>query len=261
LLTGSIPSSLSSLSLLEGLFLDSNRLTGYLPSELGSLSNLQLLRADLNMITGTIPTTLAALSLLNYFMMNDNMLRGPVRLVGLPALLYLDLSTNELTGSIPGNVSPSLGTFNVAFNSVSGSIPTAFGSSPNFHNINVSNTRISKFCIIMLCLLVLASAASLVNFVCALRLFVAGVIPSEFCASSGASIDVQDTNIRCYSGCLTSSAVLVTGASPNCHDGSIMHEFLVVVGVVLFLSIIFSLAYRFRHHLRPVLRAESVSVK
>lgn len=58
-----------------------------------------------------------------------------------------------------------------------------------------------------------------------------GVIPSELCDTTSLSLDVSNTGISCYSGCLTSSRILITGASDNCHDGSVMFNFLIVVGV------------------------------
>jgi len=61
--------------------------------------------------------------------------------------------------------------------------------------------------------------------------YVAGVIPSELCGMPGLELDVSDTDIQCYSGCLTSSSVFVTGASDDCHNGSIMQRFLIVLGI------------------------------
>lgn len=44
------------------------------------------------------------------------------------------------------------------------------------------------------------------------------------------NIDVTDTAISCYSGCLTSSEILITGASDDCHNGSIMKQFIIICG-------------------------------
>lgn len=57
------------------------------------------------------------------------------------------------------------------------------------------------------------------------------------------SLDVSDTAIKCYSGCLTSSAVYIEGASPNCHNGTITRDFLLIVGGVLLLGAMFTCAY------------------
>ena len=58
-------------------------------------------------------------------------------------------------------------------------------------------------------------------------------------------LDVTDTNIQCYSGCLTSSNVFVTGASDDCHDGSIMQRFLIVLGVGLVIVLSSTVIYRY----------------
>jgi hypothetical protein len=44
-----------------------------------------------------------------------------------------------------------------------------------------------------------------------------GYILSAFCSSDSLVVDVTDTDIFCYSGCLTSSKVQIVGASSNCH--------------------------------------------
>ena len=56
---------------------------------------------------------------------------------------------------------------------------------------------------------------------------------------------MTDTNIHCYSGCLTSSKVIITGASDVCPDGSIMRRFIIVVGVFVLLLLVASVAYHY----------------
>ena len=52
--------------------------------------------------------------------------------------------------------------------------------------------------------------------------YVGGTIPSELCGRiTPLSIDVAETKIKCYSGCLTSSNIIITGANNDCHDGNI----------------------------------------
>ena len=55
-----------------------------------------------------------------------------------------------------------------------------------------------------------------------------GSIPSELCGSTGISVDVSNTDINCYGGCLTSASVTIQGATNECHDGSIMERFLIL---------------------------------
>ena len=75
-------------------------------------------------------------------------------------------------------------------------------------------------------------------------LSVAGVIPSDLCSSAGMSVDVSQTGIHCYGGCLTSARVAITGASDDCHDGSIMERFIVIVAVFFGCSFLLTLGYR-----------------
>jgi len=74
--------------------------------------------------------------------------------------------------------------------------------------------------------------------------YLGGAIPLEFCASNGTNIDVSGTHIQCYEGCLTSAAILVTGATADCHDGSIMRYFIIACAVVFSLILIFSFLFR-----------------
>jgi hypothetical protein len=73
--------------------------------------------------------------------------------------------------------------------------------------------------------------------------FVDGQIPSEFCSSGGISIDVTGSNIHCYSGCLTSSEVLVTGADEHCHDNKTLLAFVLIVCVGFVVMLAFTGMY------------------
>ena len=77
------------------------------------------------------------------------------------------------------------------------------------------------------------------------HIYVDGIIPTELCSSTSISIDVSDTGIDCYSGCLTSSEVLVVGASNQCHDGSIMREFLIAVIAMFLIFMSFTFASKY----------------
>jgi len=107
-----------------------------------------------------------------------------------------------------------LQSLNVANNLLTGSVPSAIALLRNLSNFNISNNNI------------------------------VGSIPSEFCSSEGISIDVSGSAINCYSGCLTSEHVLVTGASPEYHDGSEIVRFLVISGVVIVIAILCTLLHR-----------------
>ena len=72
---------------------------------------------------------------------------------------------------------------------------------------------------------------------------VAGSIPSSFCNNSGISIDVDGSGIGCYSGCLTSAHVLITGASSDCHNNSQLRLFIVCISIGLGIVAMFNFGY------------------
>jgi hypothetical protein len=73
---------------------------------------------------------------------------------------------------------------------------------------------------------------------------VVGPIPSSFCNSSGISIDVSGTGIVCYSGCLTSAHVLITGASGECQNNLALRIFIACICVFAVLVLVLSYGYR-----------------
>ena len=102
-LTGSIPSSLSSLTGLKSLTFVGNYLTGSIPSSLSSLTNLNYMMLGSNKLDGSIPSSLSSLKKLSYLELDSNQLTGsiPSSLSTLIKLSHLDLSNNKLTGLVP----------------------------------------------------------------------------------------------------------------------------------------------------------------
>jgi len=202
-LTGTLPSELGFLSALMYLYLDNNRFEGTLSSAmLSPLVTLEYLAVNSNRLSGPLPYDWRSLSSLLYLDLYDNSFSGALPSSwGKLAIVRVDVSSNQLTGSLHMNVSaypPSVAYFNVAFNSLSDIIPSSLASLTDLVNVNVSYNGL------------------------------VGSIPSEFCSTAGVSIDVSGTGITCYSGCLTSEKVLVVGASPDCHDGSILQHFVIL---------------------------------
>ena len=145
-LTGSIPSSLGSLTNLENLNLYYNQLTGSIPSSLGSLTNLERLVLRDNQLTGSIPPSLGSLTNLERLNLSDNQLTGsiPSSLGSLTNLtnLVLDLSSNQLTGSIPSSLGSltNLRYLGLYGNQLTGSIPAAlcqFDINPQQGDVNL----------------------------------------------------------------------------------------------------------------------------
>ena len=105
-MSGQIPSELGSLSKLERLWLQSNRLSGLIPSELGSLSSLKYLSLSGNQLTGTIPAELGNLTTLTSLGLSNNQLTGsiPAELENLTHLTHLYLAGNQFTGCLPAGL-------------------------------------------------------------------------------------------------------------------------------------------------------------
>ncbi len=145
-LSGSLPSSLSALSLFV-LELNGNKLSGSVPAPVGKLTNLQLLSLSNNQLSGPIPTQLANMGQLEDLYLDNNQLTGPIplSLTTNTYLAYLDLSANQLTGPIP----PSLGTMNrlqylvLSHNQLSGSIPASLGNMPYSWGLYLDHNQLS----------------------------------------------------------------------------------------------------------------------
>ena len=76
-------------------------------------------------------------------------------------------------------------------------------------------------------------------------IFIGGTIPSGLCSTTGFNINVTNTNIHCYSGCLTSTKVIIEGATHICPDGSIMERFGIVVGICVAVSLLATVWYKY----------------
>ena len=71
-LTGTIPSSIGSLTSLQYFYLYTNKLSGTIPSSIGSLTSLQYLKVYKNSLSGTIPSSIGSLTSLQYFYLQTN---------------------------------------------------------------------------------------------------------------------------------------------------------------------------------------------
>ena len=101
-LSGVIPSSLGSLTALPQLWLTNNSLSGSLPASLGRLSRLVTLDLSLNLLSGTIPSSFSSLTSLRALSLANNNLSGTLPLfMGLPDLWIIELNNNAFSGSFP----------------------------------------------------------------------------------------------------------------------------------------------------------------
>lgn len=130
-LAGVIPPEIGSLTELETLFLNDQRLTGEIPTQIGNLTKLKLLHLYRNNLGGQIPAELGNLADLTELLVNDNGLSGgiPASLGNLTKLEMLDLGNNRLSGNIPpelGNLKR-LERLGMSGNNLTGTIPPELG--------------------------------------------------------------------------------------------------------------------------------------
>merc|ERR1712127_762962 len=77
--SGTIPTSLTQLPKLIGLYLGGNNITGFIPTEFGKMDSLETLWLENNSLTGTIPT----------------------EIINMQNLRALNLAQNKLSGALP----------------------------------------------------------------------------------------------------------------------------------------------------------------
>eukprot|EP00538_Stauroneis_constricta_P012806 CAMPEP_0119548520 /NCGR_PEP_ID=MMETSP1352-20130426/2425_1 /TAXON_ID=265584 /ORGANISM="Stauroneis constricta, Strain CCMP1120" /LENGTH=1351 /DNA_ID=CAMNT_0007593819 /DNA_START=276 /DNA_END=4331 /DNA_ORIENTATION=- len=155
-LTGTLPSELSSMSILQSIALAYNQLTGTLPTEFTSMPYLASIEVHGNNLTGTIPemyydadgsfalinlaenlmsgtisTMLGQMTGLKGFHIYSNNFGGtiPTEIARLRSMSYMRLGPNEFTGQIPSELArlTQLNELWLQTNKLSGTIPTEMG--------------------------------------------------------------------------------------------------------------------------------------
>ncbi|KAL8473725.1 hypothetical protein ACS0TY_030539 [Phlomoides rotata] len=141
-LTGSLPETLDSCSLLRLLDISNNNFSGELPVEtLLKLSNLKTLVLSFNNFVGKLPDSLSKLVGLETLDVSSNNLSGliPAGLCVDPrnSLKVLYLQNNMFTGPIPQSLSncSQLESLDLSFNYLSGTIPSSLGSLSNLKDV------------------------------------------------------------------------------------------------------------------------------
>ncbi|KAH9768655.1 MDIS1-interacting receptor like kinase 2 [Citrus sinensis] len=163
LLSGSIPSEIAAVSMLQTLELPSNNLTGHLtqlttlaiasnqingsiPLEIGNLNFLQVLDLSTNGLQGIIPSEMGRWRNLVHLDLSDNFLWGyiPPTLGRLSKLENLHLSSNSLVGNIPSTIGhlTQLTTFAIASNHINVSIPLEIGNLNFLQVLDLSRNEI-----------------------------------------------------------------------------------------------------------------------
>ncbi|KAK9941012.1 hypothetical protein M0R45_017642 [Rubus argutus] len=131
-LIGSIPSNtLGKLDALKALSLGSNRLSGSLPSDITSLPMLQYLDGQHNNFSGDIPASFPLQLILLDLSYNSFTGNIPQMIRNLTQLTALNLQNNTLSGPIPDLNLPKLKRLNLSYNHLNGSIPSSLQGFPN----------------------------------------------------------------------------------------------------------------------------------
>lgn len=131
-LVGPIPNNtLGKLDALEVLSLRSNVLTGGLPSEITSLPSLRYLYLQHNNFSGKIPSSFSPQLVVLDLSFNSFTGNIPQSIQNLTQLTGLSLQSNNLSGSIPNFDIPKLRHLNLSYNGLNGSIPSSLQKFPN----------------------------------------------------------------------------------------------------------------------------------
>ncbi|KAH9768684.1 putative leucine-rich repeat receptor-like protein kinase [Citrus sinensis] len=157
ILSGSIPSEIAAVSMLQTLELPSNNLTdlfdnhlmGHIPPTLGRLSKLKILNLSSNSLVGSIPSTLGHLKRLRSLDLSLNELVGPIpsSLGHLTELTFFNIYSNRINGSIPLEI----GNFNflqvldLSYNKLEGPIPSTIANLVNLTSLFLCNNSQTGF--------------------------------------------------------------------------------------------------------------------
>ena len=101
-ISGSIPSSIGTVTSLTSFIVQGNQLVGSIPSSIGNMISLQLLYFNNNKLTGSIPSDIGKLTSLRYFDVVFNCLVGsiPSSIGNMISLKELYFYYNKLTGDL-----------------------------------------------------------------------------------------------------------------------------------------------------------------
>ncbi|KAI8551371.1 hypothetical protein RHMOL_Rhmol06G0180700 [Rhododendron molle] len=162
--SGSIPTSIGSLSNLASLSLDDNHLSGSIPSTIGNLTSLKELSLHLNQLSCSIPPELGKLSSLTNLRLSANELIGslPQELDNLTHFENFDICYNKITGHLPQNLCLSgsleslfafhnsvigratqLQVLDLSSNHLVGEIPSALGKLVSLFDLNLRGNKLS----------------------------------------------------------------------------------------------------------------------
>ncbi|KAG5621206.1 hypothetical protein H5410_006424 [Solanum commersonii] len=148
-ITGKIPVSLSNASKITHLFFTENDVQGNIPNEFGKLHELVWFEFEYNRISGAIPSSLFNISSLEILKARHNYLNGhlPYDLgTWLPNLQEIFLSHNQFSGDLPAAIcnASKLENLEVANNSFTGPIPMMLGNLVDLITLNLQNNLLEN---------------------------------------------------------------------------------------------------------------------
>ncbi|KAF7081875.1 hypothetical protein CFC21_085780 [Triticum aestivum] len=167
-LSGSIPSCIGSLLMLQVVQLQRNQLSGHAPLTIFNMSRIVDMRLGINnltghipsnrsfslpmlQLTGPVPSTLGNNIHLVYIDIRDNHLQGDLSffasLCNCRQLQTLAISNNPFSGGIPsyfGNLSASLAAFEANNNHLVGGLPATLSNLSGLHGISISDNYLTK---------------------------------------------------------------------------------------------------------------------
>ncbi|KAK4487237.1 hypothetical protein RD792_006557 [Penstemon davidsonii] len=120
--------------------------SGSLPNSISNLSMLSIIDLSYCNFTGSIPYTIANLMELSYLDFSMNYFFGSIPVFRTSKLAYIDLSSNSLNGSFLSTNFEGLSNlsyFNLEYNSLTGSIPSSLFSLPSLKKVLLSNNKFS----------------------------------------------------------------------------------------------------------------------
>ena len=145
--TGGVPAWFGDMNGPAILYLHDNELTGRIPANLGRNTGVIRLWLDRNNLNGEIPSELGGMTGLRTLNLRDNQLTGtiPSELGNLGSLNQLRLHNNQLTGTIPSALAnlSNVTQMWLSGNQLTGSIPTALGGMPRLRDLNLRANDLS----------------------------------------------------------------------------------------------------------------------
>lgn len=144
--SGPFPSFFYNMPQLVSLNISGNQFDGQLSADIANLQSLRWFYFGRNNFSGTIPKEIGTMDQVVFLELYDNELTGeiPSELGDMQSLKYLRLHTNQLTGSIPEHLAsaPNLWEINLGNNQLTGMIPDSIGYVAGLNRLYLTNNQL-----------------------------------------------------------------------------------------------------------------------